>query len=122
MAHFLDGNWRSFVSRDGNAVDDKVIHLEIDPATGVLTANSTHDGTRITGEVKRGTHFDHVFFNKGTQRAYRGILVLNGPTMVLCGHLVLNTGGLFSAASTLSEDEVMNLLAQVNEVWIATKP
>ena len=122
MPHFMDGDWRSFVSRRGNATDDKIIHLEIDPATGVLTANSTHDGTRITGEVVQGPHFHHVFFNKGTQRSYRGILVLNGPTMMLCGHVILNSGGVFASASSLSEDEVMNLLQQVNEVWIATKP
>jgi hypothetical protein len=122
MAHFMDGDWRSFVSKRGDAADDKIFHLEIDPATGVLTANSTHDRTRITGEVVQGRHFHHVFFNKGTTQAWRGILITNGPTMVLCGHSILNTGGLFAAASSLSEDEVMNLLAQVNEVWIATKP
>jgi hypothetical protein len=122
MPHFMDGDWRSFISRNGNAADDRMFHLEIDPGTGVLTANSKHDGVRITGNVIQGSHFHHVFFNKGSQQAWRGILITNGPTMVLCGHSILNTGGLFAEASSLSEDEVMKLLAQVNEVWIATKP
>jgi hypothetical protein len=122
MAHFMDGDWRSFVSRDGNAADDKLFHLEIDPASGILTANSRHDGTLITGQVIRGGHFHHVFFNKGTARAYRGILVMNGPTMMLCGHVILNSVGVAAGASSMSEDEVMSLFQQVNEVWIATKP
>jgi len=124
MAHILDGDWRSFQIIDGNPMNDDGFHLEIDPASGDIKQGSRHGALDITGDVVQGSVYHRIFIQQvgPPKRNYKGILVLNGPNMMICGLLNLNPQFLLEKGKVLTERELVKFFDQEQEIWVATKP
>ena len=124
MAHILDGDWRSFQIKDGDPTNDEGFHLEIDPASGDIKQGSKHGALDITGDAHQGSVFHRIFIKQAgpPKRNYLGILVLNGPSMMICGLLNLNPQFLLEKEKVLTDREFFALFEQEQEIWVATKP
>lgn len=120
MSHILEGDWRSFVVRNGNPTGDQSFHLVIDQA-GVIQPGSTHGANAVTGNVVQAT-FHQIFIDKATPRKkYRGVLLVNGPQMIICGVANLDPVVNFEGRGDPKEDNTSEF-GQEQEIWIATKP
>lgn len=123
MAHILDGEWRSFQINDGDPMNDDGFHLQLDP-TGNIMPGSKHGTFDITGDAHQGTVFHRIFISQAgpPKRHYLGIVVLNGPNMMICGLLNLNPQFLLEKGKDLTERELVKFFDQEQEIWVATKP
>jgi hypothetical protein len=122
MSHFMQGDWRSFVVRNGDPREDQSFHLVINDA-GLIQGGSTHGANAVTGNVVQGPAFHQIFIDKATPRKkYKGVLLVNGPQMIICGVANLDPVVNFEGKGDLKEDDIFNFFDQQQEVWIATKP
>ena len=125
MASIFDGDWRSLIIRNGSPDNDNVFHIVVNPANNQLEPNSTHNGVAISGTVGRGNVFDHILIREtNPRRNYKGILLVNGATMIISGLQNLNPQRLdeLDKGGKFSEKEIRKLFDQEQEIWIATKP
>jgi hypothetical protein len=121
MPHILDGDWRSFLVKEGTPIPDGTFHIEVDE-NGDLT-NSGHGPNPITGGVVSGGFFHQIFINQAAPpRFYKGILIVNGPSQVLCGAGTLNPRFFLEREDRVTEEDLLRFFRQEQEVWVATKP
>ena len=128
MAHILAGEWRSFVvnGQNGTPEGDQKFNLNINEASGLIEAGSTHGNgpnpVTVTGKASPGNApFHNIRIDRPDAKKYRGYLLVNGPQLMLVGFLNRAPGndGLPEGATA---EEVADFFDQQQEVWIATKP
>jgi hypothetical protein len=125
MPHILAGDWKSFVvsSVTGTPGPDEGFHLNINEASGLIEAGSTHGTGAVNGNASPGNSAFHTIkINKPAPfKKYRGFLLVNGPQMILVGFVNRDPGMVNLKEGSTAEDRA-NFFDQQQEVWIATKP
>lgn len=128
MANIFDGDWRSLIIKNGSPDTDDVFHIEVDttdPSNLKLEPKSKHNEKPITGRVAKGRVFDHIIIREEDPKAvYKGILLVNGATMIISGLQNLKPQALIELKrdGNLTVEELLKLFDQEQEIWIATKP
>lgn len=125
MAHILDGDWRSSIVKNGNPQNDGVFHIEVDTSNGKLEPKSKHGDKAIKGGVGKGSAFHSIrIIKESEQIEYRGVLIVDGATKIICGFQNLDPDAFLSLIKRAEENprEKKALFDQIQEIWVATKP
>jgi hypothetical protein len=145
MAHILDGDWTSSTVSGTTLVPDRpgpmmpnILHLEIDEATGDLKPASMHGPNALTGRITPlGQRHVVEINNLNRNRRYEGVLCAEvrkfggAVILVIAGKLRVNVqfdrSGNPTREAVEPKDEKYSkeadaLLAQDQEIWVATKP
>lgn len=124
MAHFLSGEWRSFVVNGTNGVpggDDKFI-LNINDGGMIDPGTSSHGAKPVSGKATSNQSHHSIKIDKPSEtKRYRGYLLVNGPQMLLVGFINRDPDDA-APPEGASEEEIASFFDQQQEVWIATKP
>jgi hypothetical protein len=122
MAHILEGDWRSFLVREGTPTPDGTFHIEVE-TNGDLRNSNHGTGIPIMGGVVSGGFFHQIFIHQpAPPRLYKGVLIINGPSQVLCGAGILDPSAFLENEGRMTEEDILRILTQQQDVWVATKP